>query len=99
MRSLEHLEGLADTTDRKTELRLAADWALRWQRPDGLWGCFLDDPATLADTSGSDGIAAAVARAAKAGRAPLGRGCMPGGTRCGEAAPNQRVEVNSLHLD
>ena len=69
-RSLEHLEGLADTTDLKTELRLAADWALRWQRPDGLWGNFLDDPATLADTSGSAGIAAAFARAAKAGLLP-----------------------------
>ncbi len=66
-RSLEHLRDLAETADLAAELRSAADWALGHQRPDGLWGNFLDDPATLADTSGSAGIAAALARAASLG--------------------------------
>ncbi len=47
--------------------RLAA-LALRTQRADGLWACFLDDPAGLPDTSGSAGIATALALSARAGR-------------------------------
>lgn len=69
-RSLEHLEGLARTDDLKAEFRAASAWALDFQRADGLWGCFLDDPATLADTSGSAGIAAALARGTAAGLLP-----------------------------
>lgn len=66
-RSLEHLRGLTATADLEAELLAAADWALGHQRADGLWGNFLDDPATLADTSGSAGIAATLARGAAAG--------------------------------
>ncbi len=66
-RSLEHLAGLTPIDDLADEFRQAAAWAREWQRPDGLWSCFLDDPATLADTSGSAGIAAALARGANAG--------------------------------
>ncbi len=69
-RSLKHLEDLADTTDLKTELLVAAEWARRWQHPDGLWSNFLDDDTTTFDTSGSAGIAAAFARAAAAGLLP-----------------------------
>ena len=39
----------------------AADIALRYQREDGLWNCFLDDPDSGAETSGSSGIATALA--------------------------------------
>ena len=42
--------------------RLAA-----WQRSDGLWRAYLDDPKTAAETSGSAGIAAALALAARHG--------------------------------
>lgn len=69
-RSLEHLRGLAETADLEAELLSAADWALSHQRADGLWGCFLDDTETLADTSGAAGIAAALARGASAGLLP-----------------------------
>ena len=48
---------------------LTADVAnvLAWQRPDGLWDCFLDDSDSEADTSGSAGIAAALALGARMG--------------------------------
>jgi len=69
-RSIEHLEGLTDLADLKADFRTAAAWVLRYQRPDGLWGCFIDDPATLADTSGSAGIAAALARGVRSGLLP-----------------------------
>ena len=41
--------------------------ALRHQRERGLWGNFLDDPASPVDTSGSAGIAAALAIGARHG--------------------------------
>lgn len=66
-RSLEHLGGLIDTTDLQADFRDAATWACKWQRPDGLWSCYLDDNATLYDTSGSAGIAAALARGVRFG--------------------------------
>jgi len=34
---------------------------LLWQRPDGLWPCFLDQTESVPDTAGSAGIAAALA--------------------------------------
>ncbi|HSI09388.1 MAG TPA: glycoside hydrolase family 88 protein [Rariglobus sp.] len=85
-RSLEHLEGLTDTTDLKTEFLAAATWALGYQRADGLWGCFLDDDSTLQDTSGSAGIATAFARGAKAGLLPA-EIFIPAATRCWKALP------------
>lgn len=69
-RSIEHLEDLTDTADLKIELRDAAEWALRWQRSDGLWGNYLDDNEALQDTSGSAGIAAAFARGVGLGLLP-----------------------------
>lgn len=45
------------------DLRRLTDLALRTQRADGLWNCFLGDPATTPDTSGSAGLAAALALA------------------------------------
>jgi unsaturated rhamnogalacturonyl hydrolase len=66
-RSLRELRGLVEITDLEDEFRAAATWAAGLQRADGLWGCFLDDPACKADTSGSAGIAAALARGARVG--------------------------------
>ena len=44
--------------------------ALRHQQPNGLWRCFLDDPATEVDTSGSAGIGAAIAIGIRRGWLP-----------------------------
>lgn len=85
-RSLEHLEGLTDTTDLKTEFLAAAEWALGYQRADGLWGCFIDEDATYFDTSGSAGIAAAFARGVRAGLLPSER-FTSAANRCLDALP------------
>lgn len=66
-RALRELRGFVETADLEDELRAAATWAVSLQRADGLWGCYLDDPACKADTSGSAGIAAALARGVRAG--------------------------------
>lgn len=49
------------------DLRRLATLALSTQRPDGLWNCFLDEPATGPETSGSAGLATALALSARAG--------------------------------
>jgi len=38
----------------------AVEIAVSLQREDGLWNCFMHDPASLPDTSGSAGISAAI---------------------------------------
>ncbi|MDW8129029.1 MAG: glycoside hydrolase family 88 protein [Bryobacterales bacterium] len=45
--------------------RWCAELALAWQREDGLWSCFIDHPETGVETSGSAGIAAALAAGAR----------------------------------
>jgi len=40
---------------------------MKYQREDGLWGNFIHDSASIADTSGSAGLAAALARARASG--------------------------------
>ncbi len=45
-------------------------WILPYRQPDSLWTCFVDDPSTGPETSGSAGIAAAVAKAVKLKLAP-----------------------------
>ena len=67
VRSLEHLAWLGEAADLQIELRQVADRVSCLQHDDGLWGCFLDDPRSPADPSGSAGIAAALARAANHG--------------------------------
>lgn len=44
--------------------RWCAELALKWQGPDGLWSCFIDQPETGVETSGSAGIATALAAGA-----------------------------------
>ncbi len=51
--------GLADDA-LVADLKTRAEFAIRHQLPDGLWNCFIDDPSTGVDTSGSLGIAAAL---------------------------------------
>lgn len=50
-----------------TRLRQIAPWLRKHQRPDGLWNVFIDRPDTSPETSGSAGIAAGMAIAAKEG--------------------------------
>ncbi|MDF2963584.1 MAG: hypothetical protein K0S39_5319 [Paenibacillus sp.] len=47
------------------ELCRMAQVAFSWKQPEGLWTCFLDEPETGIDTSGSAGIAAALALGAR----------------------------------
>ncbi|MBC8103681.1 MAG: glycoside hydrolase family 88 protein [Cytophagales bacterium] len=60
----------AEAADLHEEFRRAARWALPFQRADGLWGNFLDDPHAGVDTSGSAGIATALAIGARCGWLP-----------------------------
>jgi hypothetical protein len=47
------------------EIRRIADWVTVHQQADGLWPCFLKETGVLPDTSGSAGIAAALALAGR----------------------------------
>ncbi len=70
-RSIEPLRQLGETAEIEAELRRIAAWVLPRQRPDGLWSCFLEDPAgAVPDTSGSAGIATALACGARLGVLP-----------------------------
>ncbi len=67
-RSIEPLRALGDAAVAEAELRRLAAWVLPLQRADGLWACFVEDPASaVPDTSGSAGIAAALALGARLG--------------------------------
>lgn len=44
-----------------------AEYLSQFQNPDGSWHCFVDDPATLQESSGTAGIAAAFALGAESG--------------------------------
>lgn len=52
------------------EIERMSHWVARNQNPDGLWPCFLKEPDILPDTSGSAGIAAAIAIAVSVGLLP-----------------------------
>ncbi len=49
------------------EAQRMAAWVSRRRQQDGLWPCFFDEPQTLPDTSGSSGIAAAIALGVRGG--------------------------------
>jgi unsaturated rhamnogalacturonyl hydrolase len=59
--------GLPGVNEIEQELIRVADAALSWRQPDGLWSVFLDESVTGIDTSGSAGIATALALGAKHG--------------------------------
>jgi hypothetical protein len=67
VRMLEVARDRADIADLKEHLRLFSGWIMQHQRPDGLWSVIVTEPRLTADTSGSAGIAAALARAARSG--------------------------------
>jgi rhamnogalacturonyl hydrolase YesR len=67
VRATEALHAFMDTAEFEAEVRTTAKFVRALQRADGLWSCFLDDVAAASDTSGSAGIAAALARGARAG--------------------------------
>ncbi len=59
-----------DLDDLRAECRRVAEWAVRRQRPDGLWSGFVHEPRVKPDTSGSSGIAAALALGVRHGWLP-----------------------------
>lgn len=61
IRTISILKDSEDISDLKDEFVRASNFALNFQKADGLWNCFIDDQSTIADTSGSAGIAAAIA--------------------------------------
>lgn len=65
VRTMEELPAEEIPPQAREALAWCAGLALRWQNPQGLWHCFLDDPATGVETSGSAGIAAALASGAR----------------------------------
>lgn len=69
--SLGPLREHGDTAELEAELRRIAAWVLPLQRADGLWSCFIEDQATPPDTSGSAGIAAALAIGVRLGAIPV----------------------------
>lgn len=84
----------------------SAELAMKWQNRQGLWHCFIDQPETGVETSGSAGIAAALAagarhlanpsralRAARAARSELmRRHLVPGGLLGGASQANRDGE-------
>jgi unsaturated rhamnogalacturonyl hydrolase len=53
--------------DLLSDLRSTADWIISHQLDGGLWRCFVDERGIRTDTSGSAGIAAALALGVKSG--------------------------------
>lgn len=73
-RSLLQLRSMSDPVDGldelETEIQRIADHVMALQHTDGLWFCFVHEPETGIDTSGSAGIAAALALGANSGLLP-----------------------------
>lgn len=68
----------------RNQLRTLAEFAASYQLDSGLWACFVDEPDVKPDTSGSVGVAAAFAMAAKEGFLPSSY--LDRALRCREAA-------------
>lgn len=67
VRTLQALDDAAAQKVWQPEVQRVANLLMKHQRQDGLWGNFLHDPASVTDTSGSAGLAAALARAHSSG--------------------------------
>lgn len=61
------LHAFMDTTEFEAEVRATAAFVRRHQSADGLWACYLGESTLAADTSGSAGIAAALALGYRSG--------------------------------
>ncbi len=70
VRTLQALKDRQAATAWEPEIDRVAQLLLKHQRSDGLWGNFLHDPQSVADTSGSAGLAAALVIAHNAGWLP-----------------------------
>ncbi len=66
-RTLRELKHRPDTAELIQQFAQLAAWAQSFQRPDGLWSVFVDEPNLSPDTAGSAGIAAALAIGAREG--------------------------------
>lgn len=66
-RTLRELKHRSDLAPHIAAFQQLAAWVLPHQRPGGLWSVFLDKPELTPDTSGSAGIAAALAIGAQQG--------------------------------
>jgi rhamnogalacturonyl hydrolase YesR len=70
VRTLHILHERDDIEDLKEEFTRVSLWAMKYQKRTGLWNCFLDNEESAPDTSGSAGIAAAVAAGCSTGLLP-----------------------------
>lgn len=68
------------------KFREAVEIALSMQRENGLWGCFMHEPKSLPDTSGSAGICAAILTGINNGYLP--ETYRPGTEKCWAALQN-----------
>jgi rhamnogalacturonyl hydrolase YesR len=66
-RTIIALDGLVDLTAAREEAARLARWVMPFQLPNGLWSVFVDEPKLSPDTSGSAGIAAALALCTRQG--------------------------------
>ncbi|MFZ5833325.1 MAG: glycoside hydrolase family 88 protein [Planctomycetota bacterium] len=66
-RTVAALEGVLDLACARAEVARLAEWVTPYQLPSGLWSVFVDEPELHPDTSGSAGIAAALALGVKHG--------------------------------
>lgn len=66
-RTLRELAARPETAALVPEFQRLANWIVPFQRPDGLFSVFVDEPALTPDAAGSAGIAAALAIGAQQG--------------------------------
>lgn len=69
-RTLRELKHRTDSADLIEQFAQLAAWAQKYQRADGLWSVFVDEPNLSPDTAGSAGIAAALAIGVREGWLP-----------------------------
>jgi len=67
VRTMEMVEPYADIEGLRSEFQRSIIFSLKYQLQNGLWPCFIDRPEITADTSGSAGIAAAIAAGVRLG--------------------------------
>ncbi len=60
IRSWQQLKDHPDGVKIKDEFVRVANYVMQFQRPDGMWYCFMHEPDTGVETSGTAGIAAAL---------------------------------------
>ncbi|GAB2558915.1 glycoside hydrolase family 88 protein [Spirosoma areae] len=70
VKTLAHLPDNAETQPLKAALQTAVENVLSYQQPNGLWYCFMHQPETGLETSGTAGIAAALAYGYQKGLLP-----------------------------